>query len=57
MDVIDATPVEPLLQTPPIAASRSGAVFPKQTCVTPVIAGGRAMTLTIVEAMHPVPKV
>lgn len=51
---IIAMPVELLAHVPPVVASLSVVVFPIQTLVMPVMAGGGGVTVAIVVIEQPV---
>ena len=48
---------ELLLQVPPPDTSLSAVDKPAQTCMIPDIAAGKGLTVMIVDAIQPVPKV
>ena len=51
---IVATPVDALLQVPPVVVLASVAELPKQVLNAPVIAAGKGFTVSIVVVIQPV---
>lgn len=46
-----------LLHVPPVAVLYNVAASPSHTIATPVIAGGKALTVTVAAVVHPAPSV